>query len=149
MGSGRRGGASISRDPGIAIPKLVNAINLLIEHRQALALTDTQFIRIVALKRQVDSANVPLMRRLDSLQRIFKGGSIMFGNPSAERRDSLAEARSLVQESEAGVRANLSEGRDKAYGLLSSSQLLKAQGFEDAAEKVLADEAKKAKGRGG
>ncbi len=146
MGSGRRGGG-ISRDQALEIPRQVNAVNLLIEHRQALALSDTQFFRIVAIKRGIDSANVPLMRRLDSLQQAFKGGSIVFGSPSREKRDSLAEARSVVQETEVGVRANISEGRDRAYGLLSAAQLGKAMDLEQAADKALADETRKP-GRG-
>jgi len=146
MGSGRRGGG-ISRDPGIAIPKIVNPVNLLIEHRQALALTDTQFARIVVIKRDLDAANAPLMRRLDSVQRVFKGGAIVFGNRSMEKRDSLAEAQSVVQEVQAGVRSNMSDSREHAYALLSASQLSKAQTFEAAAEQALVDE-KKGKGRG-
>ena len=148
IGSGRRGGGGISRDPGLAIPKQVNAVNLIIQNRQALALSDSQFARVVVIKRQVDSANAPLMRRLDSLPRVFKGGQLVFGNPSAEKRDSVATATALVRETEAEVRATISDGRDRAYSLLSESQLMKAQGFEQAAEKALAEETA-GKGRGG
>jgi hypothetical protein len=146
MAAGR--GAKIARDPGIEIPRQVNGINLLIEHRQELMLSDTQFVRVIALKRGLDSTNSPLMRRLDSLQRTFKGGSILFGAPSAERRDSLSAARAVVRETDVAVHENIVEWRDKAYALLSSSQLTRAQELEEKAERELAEQSK-GKGRGG
>ena len=94
-GGGGKEGGGIARDAGIAVPKLVNAVNLLVEHKQDLALTDTQFVRIIALKRSLDSTNAPLMRRVDSVQREFKGGAMLLGNPSPARRDSLAIGRSV------------------------------------------------------
>ena len=62
----------LARDMGITIPKIVNPVNLLIEHRLEVGLTDTQFTKIVAIKRVLDSTNAPSTRRLDSLQRLFK-----------------------------------------------------------------------------
>jgi hypothetical protein len=147
-GFGRgRGIGNTDREPALVIPKYVNAVNLLIEHRQDLALTDTQFVQVVALKRALDSANVPLSRRLDSLQRLFKGRGPLFGEPSAARRDSLASARAVVQETIGSVRDNVSATRDKLYTLLSFSQRSKAQELEDKAEKAIEDETKRA-GRG-
>ena len=147
MGIGR-GGGGISREPGIAVPKFVNVVNLLIQHRQDLSLTDTQFVRIIAIKRALDSANAPLMRRVDSVQRLFKGGSLRFGNPSRARRDSLAEARATILETQAGIRDNIATWREKALAILSSMQIAKAQEFEDKAERAIAEE-EKGKDRGG
>lgn len=151
MGSmGGRGATpgAVTREAAIAIPKYVNPVNLLVEHRQALALSDTQFMRVIAIKRAVDSTNAPLARRLDSVQHLFKGGGPMFGGPSAERRDSLASARAVIGETIADVRENVAAARDKAYALLSSTQLTRALEFEDKAEKAAADENEQA-GRGG
>src|SRR5580765_1032894 len=96
-GGGRGGfgrGAGVQRAPGVEVPQVVNVVNLLVEHRQDLALTDTQFTRVIAIKRALDSTNAPLMRKLDSVQRLFKNGPL-FSNGSPERRDSLTEANSV------------------------------------------------------
>jgi hypothetical protein len=148
-GSGRgfgRGGG-IKRAPGVEVPQVVNAVNLLVEHRQDLALTDTQFTRVIAIKRALDSTNAPLMRKLDSVQRLFKNGPL-FSNGSPERRDSLSEANSLVRETVAAVRENNATGRDQAYALLSSRQLDSAHGLEAKAEQQIQDASEQSRGQG-
>jgi hypothetical protein len=151
-GSGRGGfgrGAGIQRAPGVEIPQVVNVVNLLVEHRQDLALTDTQFTRVIAIKRALDSSNAPLMRKLDSVQRLFKNGPL-FSSGSPERRDSLTEANSLVRETVAAVRENDASSRDQAYALLSSRQLDSAHGLEAKAEQQIQDaERSRGQGRGG
>jgi hypothetical protein len=152
-GMGRGGGrggfgraASIQRAAGIEIPQVVNAVNLLVEHRQDVALTDSQFTRVIAIKRALDSTNGPLFRRLDSVQRLFKNGPL-FSDGSAQRRDSLTEARSLVRDMTAAIRENNATGRDQAYALLSSRQLDAAHALEAAAEQKIADDAQGSRGR--
>ncbi len=148
-GAGRsRGGNNISRTEGVAVTMPVNPVNLLIEHRQDLALSDSQFIHVIAVKRALDSANAPLMRRIDSVQRVLKGGNPLFSSPSAERKDSLAEGRSVVNETLSGVRENISDFREKAFSLLSTDQLAKATDIEEKAIKAAEDEDQKGKGRG-
>jgi hypothetical protein len=149
-GSGRGGfgrGASLPRAPGVEVPQVVNAVNLLVEHRQDLALTDTQFMRVIAIKRTLDSTNSPLMRKIDSVQRLFKNGPL-FTSGSRERRDSLAEANSLVHETIAAVRENNESGRDQAYALLSSRQLDAAHALEAKAEQQIQDAAAQSRGQG-
>jgi hypothetical protein len=144
-GFGRgRGPGRPAHEEGITAPKQVNAVNLLIQHRQELSLTDTQFVQIIVIKRVVDSANAPFMRKIDSVQRVFKSVPI-FSEPSAAHRDSVAEGRAVVQEALAGVRENLDTARDKAYALLSSQQLAKAQELEAQAQKAIDDEARRRK----
>lgn len=144
-----RGASALARAPGVEVPEVVNAVNLLIEHRQEVTLSDTQFTKVIAIKRSLDSTNAPLMRKLDSVQRLFKKGP-MFGDGSAERRDSLAEARSLVRDVTAAVRENNAAGRDRAYALLSSRQIETAHSLEAAAEQKIANDAQKGGGgRGG
>jgi hypothetical protein len=151
-GQGRfgRSGAGVQRAAGVEIPQVVNAVNLLVEHRQDLALSDTQFTRVIAIKRALDSTNAPLLRKLDSVQRLFKNGPL-FSEGNAERRDSLAEARSLVRDVTAGIRENDASGRDQAYALLSTRQLDAAHALEAKAEQKIEDEAQKGRGqpRGG
>lgn len=85
LGRGKIG--QLSHEPGIEIPAIVNPVNLLIEHRQELALSDTQFKRVIGIKRALDSTNAPLVRKLDSVARVFKTKPL-FTEPSPERRDS-------------------------------------------------------------
>jgi hypothetical protein len=155
MGGGRGGGRSngkygdLNRSSPIEIPKYVNAVNLLIANRQDLALSDSQFARVVRIKRSTDSTNTPFMRRLDSVQILFKGPGPLFGDPSPARRDSLTAARSLIQETVSTVRDNIADAREKAYALLSSQQLVKAESYEDKASKAIEAEKEAARGRGG
>jgi hypothetical protein len=145
---GRSGGGGMSVEQALVIPKVVNGVNLLIEHRQELALSDSQFKQIILVKRSLDSTNAPLMRKLDSVQFLFKGGGIRFGNESRARRDSLAEARAMIGETQVAIRSNISDAHERVSGILSFAQVTKAQDLEAAAEKAIQDEAK-GKGRGG
>ncbi len=147
-GGSNRGASALPRAAGVDIPEVVNAVNLLVQHRQDLALSDTQFMRVIAIKRTLDSTNSPLLRKLDSVQRLFKNGPV-FSEGSAERRDSLNEAHSLVRDVTAAVRENNASGRDQAYALLSSKQLDQAHALEAAAEQRIEDEdARKSGGSG-
>ena len=147
FGRGRMPG-HLEREPGIVVPRVVNPVNLLIEHRQQLVLSDTQFAAVIAIKRVLDSTNAPLTRKLDSVQRLFKGGPV-FSAPNAERRDSLAQAKGLVQDMIGAIEDNNNAARDKAYALLSAPQLLVAQDLEAKAEQAIEEEAKRgAKARG-
>jgi hypothetical protein len=146
-GIGRRRPGNLEREPGLVIPKQANAVNLLIEHRQELTLDDAQFTQIVAIKRSLDSTNVPLTRKLDSLQRVFRGGPI-FSEPTAARRDSLSEAQVVVREATGTIGDNISSARSRAFALLSPGQVSKAQSLEAAAEKAIADENNRSSGAG-
>jgi hypothetical protein len=125
----------LSRDMGISIPKIVNPVNLLIEHRLEVALNDTQFTKIIAIKRVLDSTNAPMSRKLDSIARLYKPRPI-FSMITQERRDSIADAHPVVLELVAGLRENISNARDSAYTLLSARQLTTAQGLESVAEQA-------------
>jgi hypothetical protein len=139
-GFGRGGRApGIARQAGLTIHQPVNMINLLIEHRQDVALSDSQFKQVIVLKRALDSTNAPQMRRLDSLDRLFRGGTPIFSQPSGARRDSIAEARIVMRDVIAIVDDNNATARDQAYTLLSGTQLAKARTIQSAAEKALAE----------
>jgi hypothetical protein len=141
-----RGGGNMARDAGIQIPKYANGVNLLIEHRPDLALSDSQFTRIIALKRALDSTNAPLMRKLDSVQHLFRTGTPMFSSPSVQRRDSLSTARALVSETVGTIRDNIATWRDRAYATLLPVQLTRAREIEEKAEKAAADDNQRASG---
>jgi hypothetical protein len=139
---GRRRPGNIEREPALVVPKAVNVINVLIEHRKDVALDDSQFVRVLSVKRTLDSTNSPLMRKIDSLQRLYRGGPI-FSEPSAERRDSLNTARAIALETIASVRDNIAAAREKAFALLSPTQHAKAQEIEAQAERAVEEENKR------
>ena len=125
----------LSRDMGISIPKIVNPVNILIEHRLEVALNDTQFTKIIAIKRVLDSTNAPASRKLDSIARLYKPRPI-FSSITTERRDSIAQAHPVVLDLVAAIRENISSAADSAYALLSARQLATAQGLASVAEQA-------------
>ena len=144
-GFGRRGTPGHPEtEQGIPVPKLVNPVNLLIEHRQELTLSDSQFAHVIAIKRTLDSTNAPLLRRIDSVERLFRGGFV-FSEPSREHRDSVAEGRSVIQEMSAGLRDNYSQAKDHAFSLLGAQQYAKAMDIYAKAEQAIIDDEQKRK----
>ena len=139
-GFGRGGAMGPSRAPNLTIPKPINMINLLIAQRQDLALSDSQFAHVISIKRSLDSTNAPQMRKLDSIEHIFKGGQPIFSQPSAAHRDSLFEARGAIHDAVAAIESNNADARDHAYALLSEPQLTKAKAIEAKAEAAKAAE---------
>lgn len=127
----------MKRDPGIEVPAPINIVNLVVQHRQDLVLSDTQVVRIVAIKRTLDSTNSPLFRRIDSVQRLFKNVPI-FSTPSAAHRDSLNAGTSLVKEMAADIDDNIADAKDKVFALLSTPQKERAEQIEDQARKASA-----------
>jgi hypothetical protein len=133
----RRLPAALKRDSGITVPPTINIVNLVIQHRPELALTDTQFVRILAIKRSLDSTNAPLYRRIDSVQRLFKGVPI-FSQPSPAHRDSVNAGSALVKEMTADIDDNIADAKDKVFALLSTPQKEQAEQIEDKAKKASA-----------
>jgi hypothetical protein len=130
-GGGRRGGSDTDSDPAkVVMPQPVNAVNLLIMHIRDLALSDSQVKRIVAIKRNVDSTNTPLLRRLDSLQTVLH----QRGVPTALIGDSVGDPRVRMQQTAMIIRTNIQPARAAAYALLAPEQLDKAMAYEDAAQ---------------
>jgi hypothetical protein len=128
---------NMKREGGIVIPEQVNPVNLIVLHRGDLGLNDRQFAAVIAIKRSLDSTNSPLERRLDSLQRLFKGKGPLFGEPSAARRDSLANAQALVRVTLGELLDNIDPARDRAYQLLDLDQRAMARQLEEKADKDL------------
>ncbi len=127
----------IKRDPGIEAPAPINIVNLVVQHRQDLVLSDTQVVRIVAIKRALDATNSPLFRRIDSVQRLFKNAPI-FSEPSAARRDSLNAGKALVKEMAADIDDNIADAKDKLFVLLTTPQKERAEQIEEEARKASA-----------
>jgi hypothetical protein len=137
IGSLGKRAPGIKRESGIEVTPPINIVNLVIEHRQDLLLSDTVFKRVVAIKRSLDSTNSPLSRRIDSVQRLFKNAP-MFTAPSAEHRDSLNAGRALVKEMSADIDDNIADAKDKVFALLTAPQKERAEQIEDQARKASA-----------
>jgi len=139
MGSIGRGRlpSALKRDPGLDVPPTINIVNLVVEHRQDMMLTDTQFVRVVAIKRALDSTNSPLFRRIDSVQRLFKS-TPLFSDPTTARRDSVNAAKSLVKEMTSDIGDNIADAKDKVFLMLSVPQKERAEQIEDQARKASA-----------
>ncbi|MGH7619671.1 MAG: hypothetical protein ACREPM_20855 [Gemmatimonadaceae bacterium] len=129
---GQRPSRGLQREPGIEAPATINIVNLVLEHRQDLFLTDTQFRRVVVVKRALDSTNAPLVRRIDSVQRLFKG-VLIFTNPTPAHRDSLNAGKAVVNEMAADIDDNIADAKDKLFLILSTPQKERAEQIEDKA----------------
>jgi hypothetical protein len=127
----------MKRDPGLEAPPPINIVNLVVAHRQDMVLSDTQFVRIVAIKRALDSTNSPFFRRIDSVQRLFKNVPI-FTDPTPAHRDSVNAGTALVKEMSADIDDNIADAKDKVFALLSTPQKEKAEQIEDQARKASA-----------
>jgi len=138
----RRLPAALKRESGIEVPQTINIVNLVVQHRPEMALTDTQFVRILSIKRTLDSTNAPLYRRVDSVQRLFKGVPI-FTEPTAAHRDSLTAGKSVIKEMTADIDDNIADAKDKMFALLTTPQKEQAEQIADKAKK-----ASEAAGRG-
>jgi len=126
---------ALKRAPGIDVPATINIVNLVVQNRQDLALTDTQWVQIIAIKRTLDSTNAPLVRRIDSVARLFKSAPI-FSQPSAAHRDSLEAGKAVVKEMSAGIDENIADAKDKVFGLLTTPQKERSEQIEDRARKA-------------
>jgi hypothetical protein len=124
-----------TRDSGVVMARHVNPLNLLIAHRQDLALSDSQFANIIVLKRSLDLANAPLLRKADSVERLFKGRPI-FARQSPEHRDSVRAGRELVDDVAGAVRENDDDYRARALALLNEEQLRAAETYAAEAAKA-------------
>jgi hypothetical protein len=136
-GMSRRLPPTLKREPGIEVPPTINIVNLVVQNRQDMVLTDTQYVRAIALKRTLDSTNAPLLRRIDSVQRLFKGRPI-FSEPSPAHRDSVNAGQAVIREMTADIDDNIADAKDKLFAFLSTPQKEKAEQIEDRARKASA-----------
>ena len=128
-GSSMGVGRSPSRDDpamkeiGAALElRLANGVNIIIGHAKELSLTGEQLTRVVAIKRQLDSLNSPLMRELDSLERASRGRE----KEPRVKGDLPEPSNPLVDETLAELRTNLHNAELDAYEVLSGEQMQKA-----------------------
>jgi hypothetical protein len=102
--------------------RLANGVNIIIGHAKELSLTGEQLTRVVAIKRQLDSLNSPLMRELDSLERASRGRE----KAPRVKGDLPEPSDPLVDETLGQLRTNLHNAELDAYEVLSGAQMQKA-----------------------
>jgi hypothetical protein len=102
--------------------RLANGVNIIIGHAKELSLTSEQLTRVVAIKRQLDSLNSPLMRQLDSLERATRGRE----KAPRVKGDLPEPSDPLVDETLGQLRTNLHNAELDAYEVLSGEQMQKA-----------------------
>jgi hypothetical protein len=107
---------------------------LVLDHASELAITDSQRVKLGAIRQVQDSANRPWLQRLDSLRpagRPANGPNDL----SQEQRDEIAARRAAINEIMAGMRETNAEARQQTMALLSEDQQKKAAKLEDEAKK--------------
>ena len=102
--------------------RLANGVNVIIGHAKELSLTGEQLTRVVAIKRQLDSLNTPLMRQLDSLERANRGRE----KAPRVKGDLPEPTDPAIDETLGQLRRNLHNAELDAYEVLSGEQLQKA-----------------------
>ena len=122
------GRSSNSDDPamkeiGAALElRLANGVNIIIGHSKELSLTGEQLKRVVAIKRELDSLNSPLMRELDSLERASRSR-----DKAPRAKGDLPEpSNPAIDETLSQLRTNLHNAELDAYEVLSGEQMQKA-----------------------
>jgi len=130
---GRGGSMGVGRSPnrddpsmkeiGAALElRLANGVNIIIGHAKELSLTGEQLTRVVAIKRQLDSVNTPLMRELDSLERASRGRE----KTPRIKGDLPEPSDPAIEETLGQLRTNLHNAELDAYEVLSGEQMQKA-----------------------
>jgi hypothetical protein len=140
MAAGREFGQN-GDDPLLSEPRPVNEVSVLIQHRQQLALTDTQFVQLVSIRRAVDSLNFPLERRLDSLIRVERGASSAFRRLPA---DTVRHPRDLARGTLDAMASNIRPATERAHTLLSDHQVELAATYEQQARDMAEQQARDA-----
>ena len=102
--------------------RLANGVNIIIGHAKELSLTGEQLKRVVAIKRELDSLNSPLMRELDSLERAGRGRD----KAPRVKGDLPEPSNPAIDETLAQLRTNLHNAELDAYEVLSGEQMQKA-----------------------
>ena len=130
---GRGSSMSVGRSPNRDDPamkeigsalelRLANGVNIIVGHAKELLLSSEQLARVVAIKRQLDSLNTPLMRELDSLERAGRGRE----KAPRSKGDLPEPSDPAIDETLGQLRTNLHNAELDAYEVLSGEQMQKA-----------------------
>jgi hypothetical protein len=107
-----------------------------------LALTDTQRVQLRLIQKQLDSANAPLLAKLDSIKPRWRpaGG---LNDLSSEQRDELIAYRKAHDEVIEKIRPNVAASREHVMAVLNKDQQERAAKLEKSARKHAEEIAKR------
>ncbi len=134
-GGGGEGGARGERQGGgeAAPQRPVNVPALVLDHAAELTLADSQRVRLQAIRHTLDSADAPLLVRLDSLRPTSR--PINPSDVSQEQRDEMASRRAALKDVMEGLRENHAVARKATMDLLAPAQQQRAAALEQNALK--------------
>ena len=140
-----QGGANKDNTPFAGRPASIVPISLakvVMDNEKEMVLTETQRVQIVLLQRQLDSANAPLLAKLDSVKPTWRpaGG---LNDLSEEQRRQLVEHRQRHEATMAQLAPAAAAAREKVMTLLDKQQKERAAKLEKNARKRAQELAKR------
>ena len=102
--------------------RLANGVNVIVAHAKDLSLTSEQLARVAVIKRRLDSLNTPLMRELDSLQRVKRDRAEV----PHSKGDLPTPSDPAMDETLETMRTNMHSAEEDAFEVLSGTQLQRA-----------------------
>jgi hypothetical protein len=118
--------------PASIVP--VSVAKAVLETDKDMALSDSQRVQITQIQRQLDSANAPLLARLDSVKPNWRpaGG---LSDLSQEQRDELVARRNQHEAIIAEIAPNVAKANERVMALLRPEQRDRANKLEKNARK--------------
>jgi hypothetical protein len=112
----------------------VNVAKAIIENDKDMALSDSQRVQLVLIRKQLDSLNAPLFARLDSVRPSWRpaGG---LNDLSQEQRDQLVTQRKAQNAVIALMTPNFAKARERVLAVLTPEQQERANKIEKNARK--------------
>lgn len=120
----------------------VSVAKAILERDKDMALSDSQRTQLVVIQRKLDSANAPLLHRLDSIRPTWRpaGG---LGDLSQEQRDQLIAFRHAETAIVDSLTPNVTRANEQVRALLSPEQRDRAAKLEKDARKRAEEMARK------
>ena len=140
-----QGGANKDNTPFAGKPASIVPISLakvVMDNEKEMVLTETQRVQIVLLQRQLDSANAPLLAKLDSVKPTWRpaGG---LNDLSEEQRRQLVEHRQRHEATMSQIAPNADKVREQVMALIDKQQKERAAKLEKNARKRAQELAKR------
>ena len=120
----------------------VSVAKVVLENEGELALSDSQRVALTAIQRQLDSADAPLLTKLDAIKPTWRPANGL-NDLSIEQREELVAHRKAHVELIEQIAPIFAQSRERALSVLSKEQQDKAIKLERNARKRAEDVAKR------
>jgi hypothetical protein len=120
----------------------VSIAKVVLENEGELALSDSQRVALTAIQRQLDSADAPLLAKLDAIKPTWRP-AYGLNDLSTEQREELVAHRKAHVELIEQIAPIFAQSRERALSVLSKEQQDKAIKLERNARKRAEDVAKR------